>query len=165
MAKTAADLRTPLLATMGGVALIIGLLVYLADRHAGHSALIPAAAVLNTGPLFGVLGAWLPSFVHPFAFSLFTASVLPFGAAPAWRVCAIWWAVDIAFECLQHPTVATPAAAALNMLFGHSELAQLLTNYMLRGTFDLGDLVAATAGAMAAALLLVVHPGDKAHDS
>jgi glycopeptide antibiotics resistance protein len=34
-----------------------------------------------------------------------------------------------------------------------------VSNYLLRGTFDVGDLIAATLGALAAALLLFVIHG------
>ena len=102
-----------ILAASGTLALALGLLVYLADRDASRSLLIPAAAALSAGPLFGELGQWLPSFVHPFAFSLFTAAARPPGSAPAYRACAGWWAVNVAFEAGQHPRVSAPLAEFL----------------------------------------------------
>ena len=106
-----------LLPIYGATAFALGAAVYLTDR-AAHDAAI-----------FGVLGQWLPSFVHPLAFSLFTA------AAGNYRrpycACVAWWAVNVLFEFAQHPRVA-----------------------LMRGTFDAGDLVAVTLGAIVAACLL-----------
>ena len=73
-----------LLAAIGCFALSVGTLVYLTDRDPAQSVLFPTIAVLGTGPVFGTLGPWLPSFVHPFAFSLFTAASLHRPASPAY---------------------------------------------------------------------------------
>jgi len=147
-----------ILAATASFALAVGFLVYLADRVAMPAALIPAFALLHTGTLFGVVGQWLPSFVHTFAFSLFTAAALPLAASPAYGACAAWWAVNVAFEVGQHPQVAARIADALVGTFGTHALTRPLSNYFLHGTFDTGDLVAATLGALAAALVLrLVH--------
>jgi hypothetical protein len=153
-----------LFAVTGCLALAVGLLVYMADRNAGQAALFPAIAALHTGPIFGVIGAWLPSFVHPFAFSLFTAAVLPRTASPAYGGCVAWWAVNIAFEAAQHPQVSGHVAASLQLVFGPTWLTRALSNYFLRGTFDVGDIVAATAGALTAAgVLHLIHCLETRH--
>lgn len=139
---------------LGGLALALGLLVYRADRDATAAWLLPANAALATGPVFGALGQWLPSFVHPFAFSLFSAAGRPRPAAPAYRVCAAWWAVNMAFELGQHAQISSHIAEFLQRAFGDTWLTQLLSNYFVRGSFDVGDLIAATAGALAAALVM-----------
>ena len=54
-------------------ALLVGLLPYLTDRPAGSAWLIPTIAWLQGMNSFGGAGLWLPSFAHPFAFSLLTA--------------------------------------------------------------------------------------------
>ena len=56
--------------------LLIGLWVYLADRAPGHAMWVPAWPRLGGGASFGVIGQWLPSFVHPFAFILLTACII-----------------------------------------------------------------------------------------
>ena len=145
---------------MGCLALALGLLVYLADRDARHAVLIPAFAALAGSNLFGALGPWLPSFVHPFAFSLFTAAALP--SRSAWRhgACAAWCAVNVAFEVGQHPNVSARLAEGLRANLGPSSVSRTLADYFLRGTFDLGDIVAAVIGAIVAAGVLRLVQGD-----
>ena len=74
MAKLLA--RPTSLAALGGLLLALGILVYLADRQPGHALLLPAWPRLADGAWFGSAGAWLPSFVHPLAFSLLTVAAL-----------------------------------------------------------------------------------------
>jgi hypothetical protein len=115
-------------------------------------------------PLFGALGGWLPSFVHPFAFSLFTAASRPAGASPAYAACIAWWVVNVAFEIAQSRGIAAVIARNVENALGRTSVTQPLTNYLLRGTFDLGDLMAATAGALAAAgVLTFVHRRETCH--
>ena len=94
------------LAALGCLALAAGTLVYLTDRDPSRAALIPAIPALAGLGLFGGPGAWLPSFVHPFAFSLFTAAIQPARRSPAYWACALWWAINVAFEIAQAPTSA-----------------------------------------------------------
>ena len=149
------------LSAMACAALMLGVLVYLADRPAGSATALPAGAwSRGAAALFGAVGAWLPSFVHPFAFALATVALRPVGGASAYRVCAAWWAVDVAFESGQQPAAAHAIAAVLQAGFGEAWPARALANYFLRGTFDRADLLAATAGALTAAWVihLVLRP-------
>jgi len=147
-----------LLVAIGSLGLAVGLLVYMTDRDAAHAMLFPAGAGLASGPIFGILGLCLPSFVHPFAFSLFTAAALPSRSAWRYGACAAWCAVNVAFEVGQHPQVNAPLAEALQGSFGPTLLTRPLANYFLRGSFDVGDIAAATAGALAAAgVLYLIH--------
>ena len=142
------------LAALGCLALAAGTLVYLTDRDPSHAALIPAIPVLVGLGLFGGPGAWIPSFAHPFAFSLFTAAIQPSRRLPAYWACAMWWAIDVAFEVAQAPGVSTSVAEALPHLLGRTRLTNAISNYLLQGTFAAADLLAATAGAAAAAAVL-----------
>jgi hypothetical protein len=156
---TAADRQravVALLVALAALSLGTGLLVYLSDRHPGQAALLPAAAALGTGPLFGLAGGWLPSFVHPFAFSLLHGAARPASAGPAYRACAGWWGVNVAFELAQLPLLGGALIAALQRLPIPDALAQPLARYLLNGTFDAADLAAATAGALAAAAVLTL---------
>jgi hypothetical protein len=149
---------------IGSLALAVGLLVYMTDRDAAHAMLFPAVAALDSGPVFGILGLCLPSFAHPFAFSLFTAAALPSRSAWRYCACAAWCAVNVAFEMGQHPRVNAPLAEALQGSFGPTLLTRPLANYFLRGSFDVGDIAAATAGALAAAgVLYLVHRLETRH--
>ena len=153
------------LAALGCLALAAGTLVYLTDRDPAHAALIPAIPALAGLGLFGGPGAWLPSFVHPFAFSLFTAAIQPARRSPAYWACAMWWAINVAFEVAQAPDVSAVVAGALPQFLGPTWLTNTLSAYLLRGTFSVADLVAATAGAVAAAAVLRFNHFREARDA
>ena len=146
--------RPALMAATGCVALALGLLVYLLDRSPAQAMLIPSIAALAGSPVFGVVGQWLPSFVHPFAFSLFTAAALAPRPRPRYDACIGWGAVNIAFEFGQHPLLSGRIAEALQDTLGRTALTRSIANYFLRGTFDVADVLAALAGALAAAVVL-----------
>ena len=154
--------RSASLAAVGSVAFAVGLLVYLADRDPSKAALIPTVAALTGSHVFGLLGGWLPSFVHTFASSLFTAAALPERYAPRYGACAAWFAVNVAFEIGQHPLVSIRLAEALQGSLGGMPVARPLAGYFVHGTFDPGDVVAALLGALASAVvLLLLHPRRK----
>ena len=142
------------LIAVGFIALALGVLVYLTDRDPAHSALIPALSPLGSLQLFGAVGAWLPSLLHPFAFALFTAALQPAGAAPAYWACALWWAAGVAFEAAQLPPVGSALRPMLEVLPLPSAWISLVGSYMAFGTFDVADVIATTAGACAAAAVL-----------
>ncbi len=142
--------RQARLLTAAGLALAAGTLVYLTDRVGARSLLLPTVAALADRQWFGVLGGWLPSFFHPFAFSLLTAAVLPPTSAPRYLVCVGWGLVNLLFEVGQHPRLSGPLAAVLPTDIG---------NYFVRGTFDIGDLMAIGLGSLTAAVFLrLVQP-------
>jgi len=146
------------LVALGCLALGVGVLVYLTDRDPSRAALVPAITALSQSHLFGAAGLWLPSFLHPFAFSLFTAALQPARRSPAYWACALWWAINVAFEVAQAPNVSADVAGMLPHLIGQTWLANAVSNYLLRGTFAVADLIAATAGAAAAtAVLRFIH--------
>ena len=154
--------RSASLAAIGSVAFAIGLFVYLADRDPSKAALIPTVALLTGSNVFGMLGGWLPSFVHTFAFSLFTAAALPIRSVPRYGTCVAWFAVNTAFEVGQHPQVSARLAEALQGGLGALPFSRSLSNYFVHGTFDPGDIVAALLGALTAGLvLLLMHPRRK----
>ena len=149
---------TPTLLITACLGLALGLLVYLTDRVPGHASLLPALAWMSGHHHFGALGQWLPSFLHPFAFSLLTAATLRRQAAPHDSACVAWAAINLAFEFAQHPLLKAPLATALQDGLGWTPLAEPLANYVLRGTFDPGDLLAVVLGALAAAGVLRLVP-------
>jgi hypothetical protein len=152
-ASADAWLQVARLVVPGCLALAAGLFVYLTDRDSAHAMLVPSVAAFAGLHLFGALGQWLPSFVHPFAFSLFTAATLQSRSAWRYGACAAWCAVNVAFELGQHPQVSSRLATALQGI-GPASLTRPLANYLLRGTFDGGDIVAAVLGALAAGSVL-----------
>ena len=156
--RTAGDVWvTPaLLAAAGCFVLSIGLLVYLTERDTSQAALIPAVSGLAGLHVFGVLGQWLPSFVHPFAFSLFTAAALPASERPKYLACIVWFGINVAFEFGQNPRFSGILARAIQDAFGSTVVTRPLAAYFVRGTFDIGDIFAAALGALAAAVVLRV---------
>ena len=146
--------ETALLVTTGGVALALGLIVYLTDRDASRAALIPEVAALAGSNVFGALGQWLPAAVHPFAFSLLTAAALPPRLAWRYGACAAWCVVNIAFEVGQHPLFSGYLVSALQATSGQFVPGRAVTSYFLHGTFDAADIVAGAFGALLAAAFL-----------
>jgi hypothetical protein len=145
-----------ILTAIGAAALALGLLVYASTRDARHSLLLPSVSPLAGLISFGAAGGWLPSFVHPVAFGLWSAAALPARhAAGAWA-CVAWGAVNLLFEGGQHPAVAAPLTAALlgNGGARPSAAAQVLAGYFAQGRFDPLDMVAAVAGSATAVALL-----------
>jgi len=156
--------RVASLVGLSGLVLAIGLLVYLADRPAGQAMLLPAWPRPGGGELFGPVGHWLPSFVHPFAFSLLTAAALAPAPRPHYGVCAAWCAVNAAFELGQLPQVAAWLGAALHDSLLPPALTRPLADYLQRGRFDVGDLAGLALGSLAAAAVLhLLQPPDTAH--
>jgi hypothetical protein len=157
--------RAGLLVAAGCLALSIGLLVYLTDRDASRAALIPTLGAFPVHDAFGALGQWLPSFVHPLAFALFTAAVLAPGAAQRFAACAAWCVVDVGFEIGQHAAFKPQWAEALHTGAGEGSIARSVLNYFLHGSFDGGDVLAAILGSLAAAavLQLVDHQRETHH--
>jgi hypothetical protein len=143
-----------LLVALGGIALALGLIVYLTDRDASHAALIPEVAALAGSNVFGALGQWLPAAVHPFAFSLLTAAALPSRLAWRYGACAAWCVVNIAFEVGQHPLFSGHLVSALQATSGQFVPGRALSSYFLHGTFDAADIVAGAFGALLAAAFL-----------
>jgi len=151
-------------AAVGGLALVLGGLVYALDRGGWPSAQLAGLAGLagaTAAPWFGSVGGWLPSLVHPFAFSLFTAALRTSGAPPATLACAAWGLVNVLFELGQHPRVGPVLAAHLESAFGAAGGARALAHFFARGRFDPADLAAAVAGAAAAAVWLRVASSRK----
>lgn len=146
--------RSASLAAVASGALLLGVLVYLTDRSASSATMIPRVQALASHHVFGTIGQWLPSFVHPLAFSLFTAAAMPARAAPRYGACVAWAAVNLAFEVGQHAAIRETLAGALYGVIGHAPPVHWLANYFLRGTFDIGDMVVICLGSLAAAAVL-----------
>ena len=138
----------------GSVALAVGMLVYLCDRPVAHASLLPHLGTLAGHSWFGWVGGWLPSFVHPLAFSLFTSALLAPQPRLQYRVCAFWFAVNAAFEVCQLPQICGPLTDALRRSTAQGPIALSIERYVERGTFDPADLVAAALGAALAGAIL-----------
>lgn len=144
------------LTAMGCIALLVGLLVYVIDRDACKALPFPAAGCPAGLHVFGAMGQWLPSFVHPFAFILFTAAALPMSGRPRYLACLTWFSINVLFEVGQYPRFSESLARAIQDTFGANVLTRPFATFFIRGTFDGGDILAAALGSLAAAGVLCV---------
>jgi hypothetical protein len=152
-----------ILVASGCAALALGLLVYASDRGAMPGSLWPTAGAVAGRHFFGPFGQWLPSFVHTFAFALFTAAALAPSTRPRYGACLAWGAVNVAFEIGQHPRLSARLADLLQISFGDAPTTQALARYFVHGTFDPGDIVAALLGSLAAAAVLRINQEHREH--
>jgi hypothetical protein len=88
---------------IGGIALLIGLLVYVISRPLNHTYLGSFIRIPDTpsywNPRFlNVTGGVLPSFVHVFAFSLLMGDLLACRKTGYLVVCSAWLLIDVVLE-------------------------------------------------------------------
>jgi apolipoprotein N-acyltransferase len=146
--------RPAMLALIAALALALGIIVYVTDRDTSRAMLIPSIATFAGSKVFGALGQWLPSFLHTFAFSLFTAAVLAPRSVARYGACIAWGAINVGFEVGQHPLVSARLGDALRDRLVGWPLVEPLNRYFVRGTFDWGDIAAALFGASVAGAVL-----------
>lgn len=142
------------LCLLGTAALLLGVLVYLNDRTELPPALIDLVSWLSGQRLSGSAGLWLPSQVHPLAFSLMTVAALPASGAPRCGECDAWGTVNVGLELGQHAALRVGLAQGLQDLLGDWPAVRWLGAYFLHGTFDASDLLAAVGSALVAAAVL-----------
>ena len=147
-----------LYAVIAAAALFVGLLVYLFGRQPEHVYFLFHGFSFAYGYYspFGVLGNYLPSFVHVYAFILLTAAVAGSSNARLLRICTVWFVIASLFECGQHPAVSPVIAAALPAWFARVPVLDHTAAYFLNGTFDLLDLLSIATGTVAAYLTVVL---------
>ena len=138
---------------IGLIALFVGLMVYLGDRHPEQTYFIykiDSTISLHhvLPPLFGPLGKILPAFVHVFSFALLTAGILACNKRGCVVACIVWLSVDVAFELGQKFGVWT--SNLVPSWFEGISLLENTGNYFTFGTFDFMDLTAIVVGSLAA---------------
>jgi hypothetical protein len=133
---------------IGGLALAVGVLVYVVARPPGSVAFLPRSfshpIELPSG-LRAVTGP-LPTLAHALAFCLFSAGVLAGRRVRASVICASWFMIEAAFEIGQHHSVSSWLIPRLPAWIDHVWLLANMRPYFAHGTFDSMDLVAAAAG-------------------
>jgi hypothetical protein len=138
----------PILIGLG--TLTLGAMVYLTDRPPESAWLIDRLSghvSLKGGgsPVFGILGENLPAFAHVFAFSLITAALLNTGGS-GYGACVFWFTINTLFELGQaRPDILAPFLPPGRLI-----------DYFTKGTFDILDILACAAGALAAAMVLMM---------
>jgi len=158
-------LGTAIVCAAAMLVLGLGTLVYLFDRPSGSAYAIPSAWMAHVPgrSLFGPAGDWLPSFAHAFAFTAFTAVLLP-QKWPRYRLAAsLWCAIGSGLELGQHPSIAQPLAASLPAWFDSVPVLDHLGRYWLQGSFAVNDLAAVAAGCVTSVLAVMAIEARRAH--
>ncbi len=144
--------------TLGIIALIIGSLVYLVDRPADVSYLIPESLSLfdNGISLFGEIGRYLPTFSHVFAFILITAALSPAKHSSYLSICGVWLVIDCLFELAQHATVSQHILSSMPTITADTSFLNHALNYLQNGRYDPVDMLSIITGVIAAYGILLV---------
>ena len=139
-----------------------GILVYLFDRG-GVAYFLPDRVAGHAGPaIFGPLGDYLPTFVHSFAFILITAAILRPWPRLLPAICATWFVIECLFEVGQLATLDGRIASAVPAWFDGVPVLEVTTDYFIRGTYDVLDLVSIGLGTVIAyPVIRIIQRGDQ----
>lgn len=145
-------------ATLAFSALILGMAVYYLDRQPERVYFLAhwVSSAGETGSFFGDIGNHLPTAIHVFAFILLTAVIVAPSRRFAAAICVAWLGIDSLFEIGQIPVIAQGIASRVPDWFHGVPFVENTSEYFLSGTFDVLDLGAIAAGALAAFLTLVL---------
>ena len=143
---------------IGLTILLLGSLVYVADRPPGQTYFVDSSPInislYDILPnLFGLAGNSMPAFIHVFSFILITAGFLSYQKTGCLLICLSWFFVDCAFEVGQK--VYACASMRIPDWFAGIPFLENTENYLLKGTFDILDLVAIASGTAIAYLVLL----------
>lgn len=143
---------------IGGLALGVGIALYVLDRSPAQTYFVPyAISLFSTTPsVFGRLGNYLPTFLHVFAFCLITSGILSYRKRRVLIVCLFWLFIDGAFEIGQHPSVSEIIIPMIPSLFFDIPVLDNTANYFAQGQFDPIDLISILLGTVCAYLLIRV---------
>ncbi len=130
--------------------LTTGIMVYTIDRG-GAAYFLPDWAAGHTGPaIFGPLGDYLPTFVHPLAFILITAAILRPWPRLLPAICATWFVIECLFEVAQMAPFDSRIAAAVPSWFDGVPVLRISADYFTRGTYDPLDILSIGLGTVMA---------------
>lgn len=150
-------IQNPRQVLLGFIAIILGILIYIAFRPSWQTVWITEIISLDWRKfqLFTELGNNLPSFLHVFGFSLMTAGIIVQKKWTYMIICGSWLFLNLLFEFLQTDAVYT----WLNyMSINHDKLNPILhwfKNYSLHAVFDPKDIFALISGAILAYIILI----------
>ena len=133
-------------------ALVLGLWIYLFERPADSVYLF---TVYSYSPdlhfsVFGVVGQWLPSLVHTYAFILLTALAVGSNTRIIVTSAMFWVLIGWLFELGQYPSISVELVEHIPAWFSRIPLLENVGDYFQYGTFDPMDLLATLVGALAA---------------
>jgi hypothetical protein len=135
----------------GFSALLLGTLVYLLDRNPGSVYFIPSwlSLSINAKSIFGGIGNYIPTFVHPFAFVLLTTAFVEAKKQNILLICLTWLAIDGLFEFAQIKDVAQWLVTFVPA-FNNIPILENTRNYFAHGTFDILDIASIVLGILTA---------------
>ena len=141
----------------GGIALIIGAMIYLTDRPPDRTYFVQRSPVDISlydarTKMFGAAGDHLPAFIHVFSFVLITAGVISGGKRVDAAVCLSWVAVNCAFELGQKFKFLS--VKLVPGFFSDIPFLENTKSFFLTGTFDMFDLAAVFLGGISAWFVL-----------
>jgi len=143
----------------GAIVLLLGILVYLVDRPPDQTYFVNKS-IINISlyhifpNLYGIIGNSLPSFAHVFSFILITAGLIASKRRDFIIICLFWFFIDSGFELGQE--FSTIFIQFVPDWFASIPFLENTTDYFVRGTCSVGDMVAITIGTVIAYFLLVI---------
>lgn len=142
------DYLVPIMA--GLAALLAGVFIYAATRSSQQVFFLQFLPEIHRRfPVNSFLYS-LPSFLHVYAFILFTYAVLPKQKNQLRRIFLFWLIVELLFEFGQQHDIALAVTRYLPDWLNHSAWLKTISVYFLRGTFDPVDVLFVFSGALAA---------------
>ena len=144
--------------------LSIGALIYLIDRPPDQTYLIfslpfQLSFYEVTPSFFGIIGNFLPHFLHVSAFILITAGLLNCGKKGYLAICLFWLIIDAGFELGQK--YSTTAASIVPEWFEGIFLLENTKSYFLNGTYCHFDMAAIITGSVLAYMFLIHTHNDR----
>jgi hypothetical protein len=138
--------------------LFLGVLFYYFFRGAEHTYFLKFLGTnqyykeIGSG-LFFRIGNSFPTFIHVFAFSLMTASLVASHKRGYVAVCLFWFTVNVIFELGQKFN--SWVVQSIPDWFSEIFILDTTKNYFLHGHFDYLDLLSIALGALAAYIFLL----------
>ena len=138
--------------SLGCLALLLGVLVYLVDRTGAPANFIQdwMTELTDAGEFAGVLKGQLPDFLHIYAFILISASFISPTKKNLLRVCIAWISIECLLEIGQHSAFSQAVVSWIPEYFSHIPLLRNAQNYFLNGTFGWLDITGFFVGSLCA---------------
>lgn len=138
-------------ATSGLISLLLGVSVYLLDRDWNSVLFLTSFSTWQPAVIgwLGPLGLSLPSLFHAYGFAIFIIIALGGRRVSALFGATGWFGIAVLLEALQ----SEPAGSfflTTPHFFSTSMFGSAVEAYVVNGSFDIGDILAAAIGCIAA---------------
>ena len=139
---------------LGAAFLVFGLGIYVFDRNFIPFLGLSADNYLDTSVNLGSWSGFLPSFIHPLAFSLLCAGFLGTSRKVVLIICTSWGLVHFGLEFAQMKSLYPWFSIVFDSVGREHLLVMYIENYCLAGVFDTMDLAAVLAGCVLSFFLI-----------